>query len=93
MFGNKVACAGVKTASEERAEDEVVERICGAGLNEDNVEGDLHDDVERVDSCERDLIYHHWAQRVEEDLESAEEGFAEDGVEEDGFESGGEVGI
>lgn len=67
--------------------------MCRASLDEDDVEGDLHGDVEGVNSCERDLVYHHWAQCVEENLEGAEEGFPQDGVEEDSFECGGEVGI
>lgn len=37
------------------------------------------------------MVYEHWTQGVEEDLEGAEEGFSEDGVEEEGFEAGGEV--
>ena len=38
-------------------------------------------------------IDEHRTDGVEEDLKSAEEGFAENGVEEEGFESGGKVSV
>ena len=46
-----------------------------------------------MDARERQVVHHHGAQGVEEDLEGCEEGFAGDGVEEPGFEGGGKVGV
>ena len=40
-----------------------------------------------------ELIDHHGADCVEEDLESAEEGLAKDRVEEKCFERGGKIGV
>jgi hypothetical protein len=53
----------------------------------------LCDDIEGVDSGERDLVDHHGPQGVEQDLEGAEECFSCDRVEEDGFKVGGEVDV
>jgi hypothetical protein len=46
-----------------------------------------------VDDCEWWAVDEHGADGVEEDLESAEEGFAEERVEDESFESCGEVCI
>lgn len=46
-----------------------------------------------MDLGHRELVNHHWADGVEEDLKRAKEGFAEDGVKEEGFERRRKVGI
>lgn len=93
MLGDEVASERVQTSREEAGEDEIQERVSASIFHQDDVERDLHRDIEEVDIRQGDLVDHHWAQRVEEDLEGAEEGLAEDGVEEDGFEGGGHVGV
>ena len=93
VLGDEVAGEGVQTSREEAGEDEVQQGVSASVLDEGDVKGDLHDDVEEVQVRQRDLVDHHWAQGVEEDLEGAEEALAEDGVEEDGFEGGGHVGV
>lgn len=90
MPGRRVQRAGEEGRQEEvqqRAESKVARQQGDKGV----VEGQLDDDVEGVDPGQGDLVDHHGAEGVEEDLEGAEEGLAEDGVEEDGFEGGGEV--
>ncbi len=62
-------------------------------MDEEEVEKDLSYNVEEVDVGQWELVDHHGAEGVEEDLEGAEEGLAEDGVEEEGFEGGGEVSV
>lgn len=93
MLGDEVACTGMERASQEAAQDQVSDRFSADKLDECIVEEELGDDVEEVDLRQRELVYEHWAEGVEEDLEGAEEGFAADRVEEKGFEGGGEVGI
>lgn len=90
---DEVSSQGMQTARQETGEDEVEECVSAGVFDEADVEGNLHYDVEEVDLCQRDLVDHHWAEGVEEDLEGAEECFAEDGVEEDGFEGGRHVGV
>lgn len=46
-----------------------------------------------MDGRKRRTVYEHWPERIKEDLECAEEGFAEQGVEEKRFKGGGEIGI
>ena len=86
MFGDKVSCTGVKTAGEEAAHDEIPERIQTTQLHKRIIEDDLYCNIKKVRPGEREVVYEHWTDRVEEYLEGAEEGFAEDGGEEDGFE-------
>ena len=62
-------------------------------MDEEVVDGELHEDVEGVDAGEGQVVDHHGTQGVEEDLEGCEEGFAGDGVEEPGFEGSGQVGV
>ena len=93
VFGDEVARAGVQRASEEGGEDQVVEGVGGAELDEDGVEEELDEDVDEVDGGEGHGVDEDGADGVEEDLEGAEEGFAEEGVEEYGFKGGGEVGV
>jgi hypothetical protein len=93
VLGDEVACDGVQGAGEEGAQDEVAESFAADVLHEEVVDGELHEDVESVDARQGQVVDHHGAQGVEEDLEGCEEGFAGDGVEEPGFEGGGEVGV
>ncbi|KFY22713.1 hypothetical protein V493_06375 [Pseudogymnoascus sp. VKM F-4281 (FW-2241)] len=93
VLGDEVAGEGVQATRQEAREDEVKEGVDASVLDEADVKGDLHSDVEEVDARQRDLVDHHWAQSVEEDLEGAEEALPEDGVEEDGLEGGGHVGV
>lgn len=46
-----------------------------------------------MDGREGNGVYEDGADRVKEDLESAEEGFSEEGIEKYGFECGGEISI
>lgn len=78
VFGDEVACDRVQGAGEEGAQDEVAERLAADVLHEEVVDGKLHEDVEGVDAGERQVVDHHWAECVEEDLEGREEGFAGD---------------
>lgn len=93
MLGNEVACDRVQGAGEERAQDEVAERLSADVLHEKVVDCELHKDVESVDACERQVVDHHGAESVEEDLEGCEEGFAGDGVEEPGLKGRRKIGI
>lgn len=93
VLGDEVAGNGVQRAGEEGAQDEVAERFAADVLHEEVVDGELHEDVEGMDAGEGQVVDHHRAQGVEEDLEGCEEGFAGDGVEEPGFEGGGKVGV
>ena len=49
----------------------------GGIADEDEVEENLGGDVDEVDACERNFVYEHGAEGVEEDLEGAEECFSE----------------
>lgn len=93
VLGDEVASEGVQTPRQEAGEDEVEESVSAGVLDETDIKSDLHGDIEEVQVRQRDLVDHHWAQRVEEDLEGAEEALPEDGVEEDGLEGGGHVGV
>lgn len=62
-------------------------------MDEEGVEGDLHEDVEGVDAGQGDSVDGHGADGVEEDLESTEECLAEDGVEHESLEGRGQVSI
>jgi len=93
VLGDEVARTGVQGAGQEGRGDEIVERVCAAESYKGHVECHLGGDVEGVDSCQGQLVDHHWAEGVEEDLEGAEEGFSGNGIEEEGFESGGEVSV
>lgn len=93
MFGDEVSCARVQASSKERREDQVVQGIGGCGLDKRIIKCDLDCDVECVDRSEGDLIDHHWAESVEQDLESCEKSFPEDRIEEYGFERGWEISI
>jgi hypothetical protein len=64
------------------------------GITHKNVvEEYLGEYIGEVDGCKRHFIHEYGADGVEEDLESAEEGFSEEGVEEYCFEGGGEVSV
>jgi hypothetical protein len=78
VFGDEVACDGVQGASEEGAQNEVTERLAADILDEEVIDGELHEDIESVDARERQVVDHHWAECVEEDLEGREEGLAGD---------------
>lgn len=93
VLGDEVAGARVQTSGQEAAHDEVGQGSAAGVLDEDVVEGELDCDVEELDLGEGQLVDHHWAQGVEEDLEGAEEGFAGDRVEEERFEGRWEVSI
>ena len=93
MLCDKVPRARVQRACEERAEDEVPQRVATKGLDEEVIERDLSEDVEEVQAGEGEGVDHHGAEGVEQDLEGAEEGFTKEGVEEEGLEGGGEVSV
>lgn len=76
VLGYEMACAGVEGARKEGGEDKVVDGVSRAGLDEDGVEEDLYEDVDKVDGGEGDGVDEYWSDGVEEDLEGAEEGFA-----------------
>lgn len=85
VLGDEVAGQGVQAAGEEGGEQQVEEGVDGSEAEEEDVKGDLGDDVEEVDPGHGDAVDGHGADGVEEDLECAEEGLAEDGVEDKGF--------
>lgn len=89
MFGDEMSCARMQTAGEEAAHDKIPKRVQTKQLHKCVIEEDLDSHVEKVRPGERKVVYEHWADRVEQYLERAEEGFAEDRGEEQGFECGG----
>lgn len=93
MLGDEVACDWVQRAGEEGAQDEVAEGFATYVLYEEVIDNELYGDVEGVDASEGQVVDHHWAEGVEEDLEGREEGLAGDGIKEPCFEGGGEVGV
>lgn len=66
MLSNKVPCARVQRACEKGREKEVIERIRRCPSNEENVEGDLEDDVQDVDACEGYFVDEDRADGVED---------------------------
>lgn len=62
-------------------------------MDDSVVESELDGDVEGVDPGKGDFVDHHWPQRIEEDLEGAEEGFPGHGVEEPSFERSGQIRV
>jgi len=93
VLGDEVAGGGMQRAGEEGAEDQIVEGIRTAELDEHVVEEDLRADVDEMDAGEWDLVDADGSQRVEQDLEGAEKGLSEDRVEKYGFEGGGKVSV
>lgn len=93
VLGDEVARAGMERAREEGREDEVVERVRGAGPDQDVVERELSCDVEHVDGGEGHGVHEDGPDGVEENLEGAEEGLAKEGVEEDGFKGRREIRV
>ena len=93
MFGDEVCCAWVQGAGEKGAHDQVCECAYTHETDEDGVEDQLDGDVEDVDAGDWELVYHHRAECVEEDLESAEKGLSEDGVEQSSFQRCWNVGV
>lgn len=53
----------------------------------------MNGNVEGVEVGKRYLVYEHGPERIEQNLEGCEEGFACDAVEEDGFKGGREIGV
>lgn len=51
VFGDKVSGAGVKASGEERAEEEVEERVPTKGVDDGGVHGEDEDEVEQVVEC------------------------------------------
>lgn len=93
MLGDEVAGQRVQTTGEEGGEEQIENGVPGAEVEEGQVEGELDDDVEEVNTGQGDAVDGHGAQGVEEDLEGAEESLSEDGVEDEGFEGSGKVGV
>lgn len=85
VLGDEVAGQRVQAAGKEGGEQQVEESVDRSEAEEEDVKGDLGDDVEEVDPGHGDAVDGHGADGVEEDLECAEEGLAEDGVEDEGF--------
>lgn len=85
VLGDEVARQRVQAAGEEGGEQQVEESVGRSKAEEEEVKGELGDDVEEVDPGHGDAVDGHGADGVEEDLERAEEGLAEDGVEHKGL--------
>jgi len=85
MLGNKVSCARVQRPCKEAAHKEIPQGVGSGKLDEGDIEHNLDSNVQEVDLCEWNLINHHWAESVEEDLERGEEGLSKDRVQKDGF--------
>ena len=62
-------------------------------LIDEGVKGELRGDVQEVQGGERQLVDEHGPQRVEEDLEGAEEGLPRHGVQHDSLERRGDVRV
>lgn len=94
VFGDKVSCARVQGTRQERAQYEIVQWLRGtAELDDAVVEDKLGNEIQDMDRGERRAVDEHRADRIEEDLERAEEGFAEQGVEEPSFKSCRKIGV
>ena len=78
VFGDEVACDRVQGTGEEGAQDEVAERLAADILYKKVINRELHEDVEGMDAREGQVVDHHWAKCVEEDLECREESLAGD---------------
>ena len=93
MLCDEMACTRVQRSCQEATQNHVSKGFSTDGLYEGVVEDELCDDVEEVDLGQRELVDEHGTKGVEEDLESAEEGFASNRVEEDGFEGSGQIRV
>ena len=90
VFSDEMRGTWMQTPCQKRAQNQIPKRVVTPRqLYERVIEDQLDSDIEGVDFGERDLVDHHGAEGVEEDLEGAEEGFACDGIEEEGFEASG----
>jgi hypothetical protein len=93
VLSDEVTCDWMKRTSKEAAQNQVAKRPSSSILYQGVVEGELCDDVEEMNLGKRQLIDEHGSERVEEDLEGAEEGLARNRVEENGFKGSGQVRI
>ena len=93
MFGNEMSGARVETSGQEGAHEEVHECVSSHGLVDDDVECDLHNNVEEMEFRHWDLEDHHGTESVEEDLESCEECLSENRIQEDGFKTSWKIGV
>lgn len=94
VLGDEVACGRMEGSGQEGREEEVQEGIPRLQSGDENVvEEELDDKVEKMDPGEGHLEHAHGADGIEEDLKCAEEGLAQDGVEDDGLDGSGKVGV
>jgi hypothetical protein len=93
MFSDEMASQRVKATRQERGENKVIEGVPGAGADENVVECNLNEDIDKVDAGEGYLIDEDGADSIEENLKGAEKGFAKEGIKEDCFEGGGQIGV
>ena len=78
MFGDEVGSAGMQRACEKRAHNEVSQSMTTGEANENTVEHDLGHNIEDMDGGEWELVDHHRAEGVEQNLKGSEEGLAKD---------------
>ena len=93
VLGDEVPSYRVQAAREEGAPNQIAEGTAAGVLDQEDVEDNLHRNVEEMQGCQRHVVNKHRSQCVEEDLTGAEECFSSDRVEEERFEGGGEVGV
>jgi hypothetical protein len=75
--------AGMQTSCKETGEKEVQQRVGARHTHKNDVKGDLHENIGKMPDCWGLHTHERGAQRIEDDLERGEEGFARDGVEEE----------
>jgi len=73
-----VASNGVQTAREEGAPDQVAKSAPASILDQEDIEDDLHRDIEEVQRSQWHVVDKHGPQSVKEDLAGAEECFSSD---------------
>lgn len=94
VLRDEVASQRVEGTGEERREDEVKQRLTRSDASDQEVvECELHQHVDKRNPGEGHAEDEHRAQGVEQDLEGAEKGLAKDRVEEDCLKGGRKVCI
>ena len=66
----------MQRSGQKRAHDEICHGLAAKKADDKNVEDDLAGDVHVVDRTKGDLVDHHRPDRIEEQLERAEESLA-----------------
>lgn len=83
----------MQRAGEKRTDDQINQGADACIPHQDIVEDNLHNDIDKMDPGEGELVDHHWTNGIKEDLKGAEECLPEDRIEEERFECRGKVCI